>query len=90
MKHPKTINEAADELLKQMTEEDKNSLKATKKAKLIGYHHGLGTWIRNNFGLWEPDSPLMALKPPHYIPQEPDDVSVEIIEKAWKKLNGKK
>jgi hypothetical protein len=27
---------------------------------MIIFHHGLGTWVRNHCGLWQPDSPLLA------------------------------
>lgn len=46
---------------------------------LISLHFTLGQWIRNTFGLWNPDNPY--IKDTH-----PDDLSQEIIEKLAKRL----
>lgn len=51
-------------------------------------HHGLGTWIRNNWGLWEENSELhsyfkkLGLK-------HPDDMSGVILTSYHRHLNGK-
>lgn len=50
---PKNLGECFVELDKLLTEIDKKEMLAlTKRAEMIRYHHGLGTWIRNNWGLW--------------------------------------
>jgi len=51
-------------------------------------HHGLGTWIRNNWGLWEKDGQLheyftkLGLK-------HPDDMSGVILTSYHRHLNNK-
>jgi len=51
-------------------------------------HHGLGTWIRNNWGLWEEDGMLheyftkLGLK-------HPDDMSGVILTSYHRHLNNK-
>ena len=86
MNYPKTIKEASIQLVKDIEKEDTNALnilKNTPKKNLINYHHTLGRWIRNNYGLWENNKELKENK-------HPDDVSQEIIIATWKKLNEEK
>lgn len=50
---PKNLDECfteLDKLLKKNDIEDIRSLKSREET--IRYHHGLGTWLRNNWGLW--------------------------------------
>ena len=66
--------------------------KALPENELTGAtHFGLGTWIRNEFGLWDDDSPLMKelerASPDEYLIADPDSVSSLIIQRAWKILN---
>lgn len=50
---PKDLGERFIELDKQLSEVNKNEMKAlSKRDDMIKYHHGLGTWMRNNWGLW--------------------------------------
>lgn len=58
----------------QVSEDDLDTIRNMKTADLITLHHGLGTWIRNSYGLWAEDYP--------YIPKgsNADDFSFEIIE----------
>jgi len=57
------------------------------------YHHGFGTWIRNNYKLWHKDNPhTMKDYVPEirdgvdYSPRHPDAVSTRIIEALYAKL----
>lgn len=38
---------------------DITTIQKTQKQDLIGFHHGYGTWIRNNYGLWHPNNPFV-------------------------------
>lgn len=81
-KMPDTVEKAIDILKSVLTEEQKEELAKTKKKDLINYHFTLGMWIRNNFGLWQKNSPLRDdLEVDH-----PDDASMEMIERLWKEL----
>ncbi len=51
------------------------------------YHHGLGTWIRNNWGLWE-GSRLSVWFQKKGI-EHPDIMSGIILTSFWRHLNGK-
>jgi hypothetical protein len=78
-KWPHTIGEAVDHLLANLSDSDKETIKNSSESELFRYHHGLGTYIRNQFGLWKRN----LLKEPFH----PDDVSMFIIIALWKRLN---
>jgi len=79
---PKTVNEAVDQIIEQMADADKEKVRSTKKDDLIMFHHGWGTGIRNEFGLWGGNEPLMRDTGASH----PDDASMIIIEAVWSKL----
>ena len=79
---PRSVDEAANRILVGMPDADKRKVRVTKRSDLILYHHGWGTGIRNQFGLWKGNKDLMAdCKAGH-----PDDCSMIIIEKVWERL----
>jgi len=83
---PKTVKEAVAQILSKMSAKDKEIVKNTKKKDLIKFHHGWGTGIRNDMGLWQGNHDLMKdTKAIH-----PDDASMVIIEAVWKELQNKK
>ena len=51
-------------------------------------HHGLGTWIRNNWGLWEEDGQLHKYFTKLGL-QHPDDMSSVILKSYHRHLNNK-
>ena len=93
---PKTVEEAADVVISWWSDEDREKFKDWPKEKLIAFHHGLGTAIRNEFGLWNENIELISAYAKakgcmgehgvYYPPVEADDISMEIIEIAWRKL----
>ncbi len=60
IKTPKTVNDAVDLLMRILTDEQKNEIRALKEDDLIDLHFGLGLAIRNAFGLHDLDSKLLA------------------------------
>jgi hypothetical protein len=65
-----------------MKDADRTRIRDTKKEDLISFHHGWGTGIRDEFGLWRGNTNLMtACHADH-----PDDASMVIIEAVWQKL----
>lgn len=71
--------------------EDKHKDKfiSEKKVNLIGYHHSLGAYIRNEYHLWDNKwEPEICPKTNCDIsPNHPDQISMTIIEKVWEKAN---
>ena len=84
---PKTLDEAVAFILRDMSPENINTIKSTKRSDLIKYHHGWGTGIRNSFGLWQENSEL--LQSICNTRCHPDDASMKIIEAVWDKLHNK-
>ena len=79
---PKTVDEAVTRLLGDIKGGDKARVRDTKKEDLILFHHGWGTGIRNEFGLWRGNTNLLA----DCHAQHPDDASMVIIKAVWQKL----
>jgi len=50
---PKSIDEAVGEIVAGLSDKYKKRVKQTKREDLILFHHGWGTGIRNEFGLWQ-------------------------------------
>ncbi len=78
---PTSVNAAVVDLLAGLSDEDKASLREMRKEDLIRLHHGWGTGIRNQYGLWRGNRSLIESacgKPCH-----PDEASMIIIEAVW-------
>ena len=56
---PKTIESAAKLIISEMSEKDRKIIKETSPDQLIMYHHGWGTGIRNDLGLWGGNKELL-------------------------------
>jgi hypothetical protein len=84
---PKNLEECFIELNKLLKPKDIESIKNLKeRSETIQYHHGFGTWLRNNWGLWggsRLQQYLIAKGLSH-----PDDMSATILEFYYDWLNG--
>jgi hypothetical protein len=80
---PKSVEEASEQVLVNMSEESKALVRTTPKKDLIQFHFGWGTGIRNGYGLWGHDNKalLEACGNVH-----PEDCSMKIIEQVWERL----
>lgn len=81
---PTTVQAAVEDIVGALSEDDKATLRKTEKEDLIRFHHGWGTGIRNDYGLWRGNRQLLESacgKPCH-----PDDASMVIIEAVWSAL----
>jgi hypothetical protein len=87
-KIPATLAEAHAELERILPPEELAKIDAMKSEdEMIQYHHGLGTSLRNAWGLWR-GSPLRDhLKELGFT--HPDDMSSVILETFWCKRHGK-
>ena len=84
---PKTLKEAVEELDKILSPEFKLQLKRCPVDNLVGYHFGLGAWIRQNWGFWVNSQLAQDLIQTH--PEagcHPDDLSRFVIRAYWKHL----
>lgn len=87
-KLPKTVAEAVKFIIARMSPEDiENFLKHAKsKEDVAMFHHGFGTWVRNELGLWDRNPELLQATGEWH----PDDASGVILEAVWTKLNREK
>jgi len=81
--HPDEIPSSVDEALKVLAdiilEEDLVRIAGMNDEELSSMHFGLGMAVRNQFCLWDNDSPLMADMVARIGQVHPDDASFELI-----------
>jgi len=94
---PLTIAEAVDRLQSTLSQAVKDEIAAMPESDLLDLHFGLGMWVRNNFGLWENNLPLLdeCMKtrfegrvdmPNRLVWMHPNDASGIIIRAFWGRL----
>jgi hypothetical protein len=94
---PRTVQEAVEYLLQMLSPAEKEVIAEKPEAELIDLHCGLGTRIRNEFGLWQGNEALrldcqrVKLKDMANIPDSPaalhpDDAALMIIQALWVRL----
>jgi hypothetical protein len=84
---PRTVDEAVDEIISGLSDDDKALVRGTARGDLIRFHHGWGTGIRNGFGLWGGNTELLASCGSPIM--HADDASMVIIEAVWARLQEK-
>ena len=83
---PATIDEAVGVVIATLSDDDKAKIAAMAKSDLIALHFGLGTWIRNNLGLWRGNDYLLQAIQERDPSIHADDASMMIVEVAWSRL----
>jgi len=83
LESPKTVDEAVGRLMAVLDNEHKFIIAAMQEDDLIDLHFSLGTDIRNSFGLYNENSPLLKSVG---LFVHPDDTSMVIIHALWEKL----
>ena len=81
---PRTVEEAADRILQLMTAEARSELAWMRRDEIQLEHHRLGRYIRNV--LVHGNKELLESAPPGPSRYRPDDISSQILERAWQKL----
>jgi len=56
---PKSVREAVERLLLELSDRDKLALKNTSEEDFAMFHLSLGDYIRNEFGLWGSNKELL-------------------------------
>lgn len=80
---PKTVDEAVNTLEKDMIPADTlDQIRAMPRSDLIKLHFGLGMYIRNKLGLWRGNDALLK----SCGDVDPEDCSMQIIERLWDRL----
>jgi hypothetical protein len=85
---PQNLEECFVELNKILKPKDIETIKNLKdRNETILYHHGFGTWLRNNWGLWGGSRLQQYLIKKGL--RHPDDMSATILQFYYDWLNGK-
>ena len=96
---PQTLDEAIDVIMSELMEEDKTSIKETKRDEVLKRHYLLGLYIGNSLGLWQGNRKLLVSCGMHKIKSlgiksmkgeypftDPYDSSCIILIAIWEKL----
>lgn len=88
MKRKMHIDRMAEQVLSELGETDKDILIAEGDMdNLIAFHHGLGRYIRNEFGLWNNEhTPMLNEHGVDESPDHPDAVSMAVIHEVYAQL----
>ncbi len=93
MKKPKTLEEAVSLVIAGMTKYDVEfALKSSKEHFGTALHHGFGTCVRNEFGLWGSNKELIDNMAGDNIDdwaRHGDTLSSIIIDAVWDRLHNK-
>ena len=84
--HPKSIQEAVELLLTELSEKDQQAIRIMAEEQLSSLHFSLGNYIRNGFGLWGSNAELPKACCPDSFLRNADDASAMIIKALWWKL----
>jgi hypothetical protein len=84
---PKTILEAVDNLVAAISDDEKAFIRGSKDP-YSEVHFSAGMYIRNNWSLWEKDTPLVQDAIKTYKIAHGDDISGLIFEWAFAKIRG--
>lgn len=86
---PENLEQCFEQLTSMFKDEEKELFKQPDrkgKCSAYRYHHGMGQWIRNNWGFWKKEGPLY-----NYMVElglnHPDDMSGLILDAFWHHLN---
>jgi hypothetical protein len=83
---PKSIKEAVQLLLAELSKRDQEAIKGMSEDGLSSLHLSLGNYIRNEFGLWGNNEELLGACCPDVSLRNADDASMVIIKALWWKL----
>lgn len=84
---PKDLEDSFKELIAMLHPSLVEEMKSNSEEDMIKYHHGLGIWIRNNWGLWSKSRLTEYFNGIGIF--HPDDMSGIIIDSFWRYLNNK-
>ena len=84
--YPPTVPDALDFLVQVIPRDTLDALAGLSEDDLIELHFTLGTAIRNQLGLWDNGSRLMADLRQRAGDIHPDDASAEIIRLLWARM----
>jgi hypothetical protein len=96
-----TKEEIVEEFLRMQTDDSIRKLRTIPKGSMILYHAAIGSYIRNQYKLWDRDNPLTKqwfldndagvniylTNGTDNHPNHPDEVSMSILYMVWDQAN---
>jgi len=84
---PQDLEDSLAELQRLLKPEDVQKMRDATEGDMIEYHFGLGTWLRNNWGLWGRSrlAEWFNARGIHHA----EDMSGIILDSFWRRLQGK-
>lgn len=82
---PLNLEDAFSELKKMLHPDLLKEMKEASEKDMVGYHMGLGLWMRNNWGLWGGSRLATYFNGIGIF--HPDDMSGIILDSFWRHLN---
>jgi ribosomal protein S27E len=79
---PRTADQALERLMEELPTDTLLAVRDADPTELCLFHFGLGTWIRNHFGLWKGNMELVRDVGAH----EPDGASSALLKRLQKHL----
>jgi hypothetical protein len=88
------FDQIVEDLYGKLSEKELDEALKMTEGQMRGLHHGFGTWIRNTYGLWNPEHPLTTnwanneagrdiRDGTDYSKDHPDAVSNDILAALW-------
>lgn len=84
MKTPTNLEECFEALKEMLSAQDQIAIIQMENGP-VRLHHGLGTWMRNNWDLWKPESVLVKYFATLGL-WHADDMSGVILDSFWRHL----
>ena len=85
---PSDLQDCFRELDSMLSAGELEGIRGCEEINLIQHHFGLGTWMRNNWGLWSERSQLKQYFVSQGV-QDADSASCLILVSYWRYLNQK-
>ena len=84
---PKDLDDSLAQLNKLFTADDIRRIKAAPEADMFEYQLGWGTWLRNDWGLWNGSrlAQWFEAQGVHH----PDDMSSIILDSYWRRVHAR-
>ena len=86
------IGEIVDDIVRiiqdEWNDEDRKIFTECEFDNLIQFHHGMGTSIRNDYGLWKHEWEPVIVDGVDCAVDHPDAISMNIIKAVWRVFQG--
>lgn len=83
------IEEIAQDVISKLNETEVYHFQEMMYDEIYSLHHGFGTWIRNEYKLWQNEWTPEIKDGVDYSEDHPDAISMKIIKRVWEILDAR-